>query len=289
MLRLKKVVLNTLLVLTSLAVFNVSASEAVECKSTIKNAFYTGEYKGAENNLSVADFTRDYFCADKFLKSKYPKGFVSILGSSRISEKNTQGTPEINQANDKVYKQVYDFAKKWTESHGAKYPIMTGAGPGIMEAGSRGATDGGGPSIGYTTYYGPSRKKQGGDASKAFWQYKNKKGMRKAITSDGLIFTSVSAREGIMLMHSAAMIFAPGGTGTQWEIFQAIEEIKSGQLNPVPIYIVGDKKIHWQSFYNRLDDMIARGTFKRHEVEAWIVHVDDPRDVFKVLTKSLGL
>ncbi|MDQ7049129.1 MAG: hypothetical protein Q9M92_06125 [Enterobacterales bacterium] len=59
---------------------------------------------------------------------------------------------------------------KWTKNHAESYPILTGAGPGIMEAGSRGATKAGGQSIGYTTYYGPSRKAKGGDARKAFWQ-----------------------------------------------------------------------------------------------------------------------
>ncbi|MDQ7049128.1 MAG: hypothetical protein Q9M92_06120 [Enterobacterales bacterium] len=36
--------------------------------------------------------------------------------------------------------------------------------------------------------------------------------------------------------------FCPGGTGTEWEIFQTIEQMKSGQLAPVPMYIAGDKK-----------------------------------------------
>jgi len=266
-----------------------AATENAKCTSTIKNASYTGPYKGEENNLSVADFTLDLFCAEEFISKKYPQKFVTIFGSSRISEKNKLDSEEANQANDKLYQQVYNLAFKWTKKHGAKYPIMTGAGPGIMEAGSRGAMDAGGPSIGYTTYYGPSRNDKGGDASKAFWDYPTRKGKRKTIITDGVIFSSVAIRESVMIMHSAAMVFAPGGTGTEWEIYQTIEQIKSNQLKPVPIYIVGDKKMHWQSLYNRLDDMIKRGTIKRHEVEALFVHVDNPEDVFKLLAKDLEL
>ena len=277
------------LALVALQTFSVSASELIECKSTIKNASYTGVYKGVEDNLLVEDFTRDYYCADQFIKNKYPNKFVSILGSSRIGEKNRLDDAAVNQANDKLYQQIYNLAYEWTKAHGKTYPIMTGAGPGIMEAGSRGATKAGGPSIGYTTYYGPSRGKKGGDASKAFWQYRPAKKKAKTIISDGLIFTSVSAREGIMIMHSAAMVFAPGGTGTEWEIYQTIEQIKSGQLTPVPLYIVGSKKMHWQSLYDRLEDMIKRGTIKRHEVDSIIVHVDNPEDVFELLTKDLKL
>lgn len=274
------------LLLQNLAYAN---TENAECTSSINNASYTGPYKGVENNLSLADFFRDLRCADLFKNSKYPQGFVTIFGSSRIHEKSQTGDLTVNTANDLLYQQIYNLAFNWTKKHATKYPILTGAGPGIMEAGSRGATDAGGPSIGYTTYYGPSRNIKGGDAGMAFWKYRPAKKKSKTIVSDGLIFTSVAIRESVMVMHSAAMIFAPGGTGTEWELFQTIEQIKSDQLTPVPIYIVGNKQMHWQSFYNRLDDMIKRGTIKRHEVEALFVHVDNPEDVFKLLGKQLNL
>ena len=286
---INKIILISSILILSLTQNNLHAEE-IKCTSTIKNASYTGPYKGEENNLSVTDFTRDLFCAEKFVKEKFPKKFVTIFGSSRISAKNKLESEEANVANDKLYQQVYNFAHKWTEEYGTNFPIMTGAGPGIMEAGSRGAMDAGGPSIGYTTYYGPSRNDKGGDASKAFWDYPTKKrGKRQTIITDGVIFSSVAIRESVMIMHSAAMVFAPGGTGTEWEIYQTIEQIKSNQLKPVPIYIVGSKKIHWQSFYNRLDDMVKRGTIKRHEVEALFVHVDNAEDVFKLLRKDFDL
>lgn len=285
---MKKIILISSVVLLSFLPY-AHAQDKVECTSSTNNASYTGAYKGVENNLTTADFSRDLSCADWFKSKKYPQGFVTIFGSSRISESNQSDNLDVNAANDKLYKQIYNLAFNWTKKHAKKYPILTGAGPGIMEAGSRGATKAGGPSIGYTTYYGPSRKVKGGDASMAFWKYRPSKGKAKTIISDGLIFTSVAIRESVMVMHSAAMIFAPGGTGTEWEIFQTIEQMKSGQLTPVPMYIVGDKHIHWQGFYNRLEGMIKRGTIKRHEVEALFVHVDNPEDVFKLLSKEFNL
>lgn len=291
---MKKVSLIVSLMATLLLQTVVNAKSLSEnCISTTNNASYTGIYKGVENNLSLADFNRDYTCADKFIKSKYPNRFFTIFGSSRISEKNNSGNKMIDEANDKLYQQIYNLAYKWTKHHASKYPVLSGAGPGIMEATSRGAMDAGGPSIGYTTYYGPSRKaadgKAGGDASKAFWMYRAENKKPQTIVSDGLIFTSVAVRESIMVMHSAAMVFAPGGTGTEWEIFQTIEQIKSGQLTPVPIYIVGDKEIHWKSLYNRLEDMMLRGTINREEVESLVTHIDNPEDVFDLLTKDLNL
>jgi len=287
---MKKVSLIVSLIATLLLQTVVNAKSLSEnCISTTNNASYTGLYKGVENNLSLADFNRDYTCADKFIKSKYPNRFFTIFGSSRISEKNNSGNKMIDEANDKLYQQIYNLAYKWTKHHASKYPVLSGAGPGIMEATSRGAMDAGGPSIGYTTYYGPSRKKKGGDASKAFWMYRSENKKPQTIVSDGLIFTSVAVRESVMVMHSAAMVFAPGGTGTEWEIFQTIEQIKSGQLTPVPIYIVGDKEIHWKSLYNRLEDMMLRGTINREEVESLVTHIDNPEDVFELLTKDLNL
>jgi len=269
--------------------FVYAASPQLECQSTTNNASYTGPYKGEENKLAVDDYYLDLYCAESFRAAKYPQGFVTIFGSSRIQENNQSGDAVVNAANNRLYQQIYNLAYQWTKKHASKYPIMTGSGPGIMEAGSRGAMKAGGPSIGYTTYYGPSRAIEGGDASKAFWKYRPAKGNAKTLITDGLIFSSIAIRESVMIMHSAAMIFAPGGTGTEWELFQTIEQIKSGQLIQVPIYIVGEKNIHWKSFYNRLDDMVKRGTIKRHEVEALFIHVDNPEDVFKLLSKKLNL
>ena len=215
--------------------------------------------------------------------------FFTIFGSSRIHAKNTSGDKVIDQANDKLYQQIYNLAYQWTKKYADKYPVLTGAGPGIMEAGSRGAIDAGGPSIGYTTYYGPSRNKPGGDAAKAFWMYRPDNKAPQKIISDGLIFTSVAVRESVMILHSAAMVFAPGGTGTEWEIFQTIEQMKSGQLTQVPIYVVGDKEIHWTSLYNRLEDMMKRGTINREEVESLMTHVEDPVKVIPLIAKDLGL
>lgn len=287
---MKKITLLVTAIILSVTQLSVMADTApTTCKTDIKNASYTGPYKGAENNLTLDDFFRDLSCAESFRAKKYPNGFVTIFGSSRINEKGKSTDPEVNEQNARLYKQIYNLASNWTKKHADTYPILTGAGPGVMEAGARGATDAGGPSIGYTTYYGPSRNGTNGDASKAFWQYRPSAKKSQTIISDGLIFTSVAIRESLMINHSAAMVFAPGGTGTEWELFQTIEQIKSNQLDPLPMYIVGDKHFHWQSFYDRLDDMIKRGTIKRYEVEELFTHVDNPEDVVKLLERDLKL
>lgn len=262
--------------------------EGKDCSapSTVPNASYVGPYRGVENILSPTDLARDIYCATSVLGAKYPRGFVTIFGSSRIKEINQGPDPIVNAANDKMYKQVMSFAHEWTKRYGATYPIMTGAGPGLMEAGSRGAHQAG-VSIGYTTYYDPNSspsadRPYGGDPTKAFWKYGG-----QDIVTDGAIFSSVAVRESTMILHSAAVVLAPGGTGTEWETFQVLETIKSKQLKKVPVFLVGDRSSHWQSFYARLDDMVRRGVIKVDEVTQHFQHVDNAEDVVDLLSVQL--
>jgi predicted Rossmann-fold nucleotide-binding protein len=250
------------------------------------NFSYAGGYKGLDNTLSQSDIISDISAAYKFKSEKYPSGFITIYGGSRLKEKSDEW--DLNrELNDKLYSGMMKFAQDWTKAYRSKYPIMTGAGPGIMEAASRGAKSANGPSIGYTTYYGEARRTN--DAKLAFQKYKNPQGVSEEIITDGLIFSSVAIRESMMIFHSAAIVVAPGGTGTEWEIFQIIEMLKSGQLKRVPVFLVGNKKAYWTSFYDRLEDMIARGTIKRHEVYPLLVHVDDSGDLFGVVEKYMEL
>lgn len=250
----------------------------------VMNARYVGRYLGVENNLTPSDFARDLYCANAFKSANYPKGYVTVYGSSRIKEHNDQGTSQMNAANDLLYSQIRAFAMHWTQRYGTSYPIMTGAGPGLMEAANRGASVEG-KSIGYTTYYdknpkADSTRPYGGDPLLAY---------DKQYISDGLIFSSVAMREDAMILHSAAIIIAPGGTGTEWETFQILEMIKSKQLVQVPIYIVGNREVYWKSLDDRLRDMVAHHTVRSDEVIPYIEYVDNAEDVVGKLGLRLGL
>lgn len=269
------------LALLAAALVLTGCASTMPCTSVLPNASYTGPYKGVDNKLSVDELSRDLRCAQAFKAAKYPNGFVSIYGSSRIAESNKLADPALAQQNDALYADVMAFAEAWTRKHGSRYPIMTGAGPGLMEAGSRGALKAGGPSIGYTTYYDPPPR---GDANKVFWKYKG-----SDLITDGLIFSSVGIREYAMFLHSAAVIIGPGGTGTEWEIFQILEMTKSDQLQSVPIYLIGNKDVHWKSFYERLDDMVRRGTVRTGEVTKHFVHIERAVDLVPLLEKRLTL
>jgi predicted Rossmann-fold nucleotide-binding protein len=268
-----------------------SPSLTFECPTSEKtpNARYVGPYLGVENHLAASDRARDIYCADLFKSTHYSNGFVTIFGSSRISDQSATGDAVLDAANKKLYEQVLGFARGWTQRYGTRYPILTGAGPGLMEGGNRGAHEAGGPSIGYTTYYDPDPNGRAdhfyrNDPSTALHRYKN-----QDIITDGLIFTSISMRETAMIEHSAAIVIAPGGTGTEWEIFQILETVKSHQLATVPIYIVGDRETYWKSLDARLADMVKRGTLSAGAVTQYVEYVDDAQQVVEKLRVRLAL
>jgi predicted Rossmann-fold nucleotide-binding protein len=257
----------------------------------VSNASYVGAYAGIENVIDAQKAAQDIHCADAFKAARYPRGFVTIFGSSRIKKDNLACNAagecdETLRENAKLYAAVKSFASAWTTKHGKSFPVMTGAGPGLMEAGNEGAKAAGGPSIGYTTYYDPPGSPEqgsgtqpyGGDPAKAFNSH----------VTDGLIFSSVVQREAAMIRHSAAMVIAPGGTGTEWEIYQIIETIKSKQLARVPVYFLGDRTKHWHSLDKRLEDLVARRVVRAEEL-AFLRFAATPEELMSQLGKDLAL
>ena len=266
-------------------------SFAANCQPTtpVAHAEYVGPYRGVENLLTPEDIAHDFACADAVQARLFPRGYVTVFGSSRIGENNPACEPggrncdeALKQQNDATYAAVRRFAQLWTSRYGRDLPIMTGAGPGLMEAANRGAAEVQGPSVGYTTYYDRSRdatpqRPYGGDAGQALNRY----------VSHGFVFTSVVAREAEMIKHSAAMVITPGGTGTEWETYQIIETVKSRQVLPVPVYFFGAPS-QWASLQARLDDMARRRVIRKEEV-AFLRFVATPEELVAALRADLRL
>lgn len=259
-------------------------------RSGVPNADYIGPYMGVENVIPLKELAQDVYCSDSFKARNFPLGFVTIYGSSRIREKNASCdargencNESVRAANDVIYRDTRNFAYAWTQQYGKKYPIMTGAGPGLMEAGNRGAVEAGGASVGYTTYYD---RKAGSDPVKPYGG--DPKLALNAYVTHGLIFSSVAVRETAMIKHSAAIVLAPGGTGTEWEIFQIIETIKSRQLTKVPVYLLGNRQTHWRSLEARLKDMVDRKTVNAEEL-SFLKYVETSEDLIRQLGVDLGL
>ena len=149
---------------------------------------------------------------------------VSIFGSART------------HYNDKYYKLAEDIAYKLTQKG---YGVITGGGPGIMEAANKGAKRGSGKSVGI-------------NIDLPFEQRPN-----SYIDGDKLItFDHFFVRKLMFMKYAQGFIVLPGGFGTFDELFEAITLIQTRKIGRFPIILVGKK--YWGGLMTWIrDEMLA--------------------------------
>ncbi len=149
---------------------------------------------------------------------------VSVFGSART------------KPNTKYYKIAEDIGAKLTQ-HG--YGVITGGGPGIMEAANKGAKATGGKSIGC-------------NIKLEFEQQPN-----KYIDPDNILtFDYFFVRKVMFMKYSQGFIVLPGGFGTFDELFESITLIQTGKIARFPIIMVG--KSYWHDMINWIKDKVLR-------------------------------
>ena len=149
---------------------------------------------------------------------------VSIFGSARTHH------------NDKYYRLAEDIAFRLTQKG---YGIITGGGPGIMEAANKGAKKGNGKSVGI-------------NIDLHFEQRPN-----QFIDADKLItFDHFFVRKVMFMKYAQGFIVLPGGFGTFDELFEAITLIQTRKIGKFPIILVGRK--YWKGLMDWIkEEMLA--------------------------------
>ena len=132
---------------------------------------------------------------------------VSIFGSARVHE------------DDPVYKLTFDIAKKLTESG---HSVITGGGPGLMEAGNKGALEGEGNSVGLHIHL-PFEQK-----SNDFLNLRCE-------------FRYFFVRKVMFIKYAKAYVVMPGGFGTLDELSEALVLTQTRRIKPFPIVLVGSE------------------------------------------------
>ncbi len=158
----------------------------------------------------------------------------------------------------------------WAKSlgQGNRFVICSGGGPGIMEAANRGATElAGGKSIGLTISL-PMEQ-----AGNPF------------ITPELLFeFHYFFMRKLWFIYMATALVIFPGGFGTMDELFEVLTLVQTRKITrPLPVVLYGRK--FWQELIN-WDTLIRWGTIGAKDVNLFKI-VDDPREAFNYLSKSL--
>ncbi|MGV3703734.1 MAG: TIGR00730 family Rossman fold protein [Arcticibacter sp.] len=178
----------------------------------IRNAFENKNWQEIKVTDSWQIFKIMAEFVDGFEKLAKIGPCVSIFGSAR--------TPQ----DSKYYKLAEDIARLLTESG---YGVISGGGPGIMEAANKGAYEAGGKSVGL-------------NIELPFEQFHN-----KYIDRDKLLeFDYFFVRKVMFMKYSQGYIVLPGGFGTMDELFEAITLIQTGKIARFPIVLVG--KAYWE-------------------------------------------
>ena len=144
----------------------------------------------------------------------------------------------------------------------AGFPIITGGGPGIMEAANRGAVEGDGLSIGCNI------------------ELPHEQGTN-AFVRRSMYFRFFFVRKMMLAKYSMAFVVFPGGYGTLDELFEALTLIQTGKMSVFPVVLVG--RAYWQGLVDWLrNTMVAEGKVSPEDLELFHV-TDDPHEVVRII------
>ena len=130
------------------------------------------------------------------------------------------------------------------------FTVMTGGGPGIMEAANRGAKEAGGRSVGC-------------NIELDFEQEPNPY-MDKWVT-----FKYFFVRKVLLLKYSYAFVVMPGGAGTMDELFETLTLIQTKKISGFPVVIMG--KEYWKNLTELLDDFVKNKTINEEDLKLFIL------------------
>lgn len=166
--------------------------------------------------------------------------------------------------NDDYYKDAEALAAKLAKKG---FAIISGGGPGIMEASNVGAFKVGGKSVGL-------------NIKLPFEQKLN------PYTTESLSFDFFFARKVMLTFASEVYIYFPGGFGTLDEFFEIVTLIQTKKIDPVPIVLYG--KDYWQPLLRFFENELLRRfeTISREDMDIFHV-VDDVDEAYKYINKHV--
>ncbi|WP_114777346.1 LOG family protein [Botryobacter ruber] len=229
---------------------NVHGAPASEQDIRIRQAFVDKDW----NEIKIADSWQIFKVMAEFVEGfeKLAKigPCVSIFGSART------------KSDHRYYQMAEEIAAKLVR-HG--YGVITGGGPGIMEAGNKGAHSEGGKSVGLNIQL-------------PFEQFSN-----IYIDPDKLInFDYFFVRKVMFVKYAQGFIGMPGGFGTLDELFEAITLIQTKKIGAFPIVLVG--RSYWQGLFDWLDSVMLQEESNISPEDLDLVHiVDDPSEAVKII------
>jgi uncharacterized protein (TIGR00730 family) len=172
---------------------------------------------------------------------------VTIFGSARAPEGSSD------------YELARDIARRLTD---VGFAIITGGGPGIMEAANRGCRDAGGLSIGCNI------------------ELPHEQGLNRYVDL-GIEFKYFFARKTMFVKYADAFVIMPGGFGTLDELFESLTLIQTGKIRDFPVVLVGTS--YWQGMIDWMrSTQLATGAISEADL-GLLKLTDDPAEVTDII------
>ncbi len=193
----------------------------------------------------------------------------SSVGDSGRPEQ--QAIADNVRKNSRYYAEARLLARRITQlsqqGEGKRFVVVTGGGPGVMEAANRGAADVGGKSIGLNIVL-------------PFEQLPN-----PYITPDLCFqFHYFAIRKMHFLKRAKGLVAFPGGFGTLDELFETLTLIQTKKIKPVPVVLVG--RDYWQNLIN-FPYLVAQGAISAEDLELFKL-VENANEAFEYLLGFWG-
>jgi len=194
----------------------------------------------------------EYLKAELRLRRYGVRGTILVMGSTRA----TRGHP--------YYAVAREFGRLVAVD--GRFALMTGGGPGIMEAANRGAFEAGGPSIGLNIQL-PSEQ------------------VANRYLTPGLVFEFryFALRKLHFLLRARAFVAFPGGFGTFDELFETLTLVQCRRIAPLPIVLVG--KSYWERAVD-FDFLVRQGMIAARDRRLFC-YAESARDIWRRIRAAL--
>ncbi len=174
--------------------------------------------------------------------AKLPKPAVTVFGSARVTEDH------------RAYREAREVGRLFAE---AGFTVVTGGGPGVMEAANRGAREGGGLSVGFNIVL-PHE------------QHSN------PYVDVEVVFDHFYVRKTMFVKAAEGFLIFPGGFGTLDELFEALTLIQTGKILDFPVVLFDSE--YWQGLLDWVrDPLLAEGMISPDDWDNLRV-TDDPEE-----------
>jgi len=207
------------------------------------------------NEITLKDSWRMFHIMAEFvegfeaLADAHPS--VSIFGSSRVN------------SGDEIYGKAERTATLLAENG---FGVITGGGPGVMEAANKGASFAGGRSIGLNIQL-------------PFEQEPN------PYANVSLSFRYFFVRKVMFVKYAVAYIIFPGGFGTMDELFESITLIQTHKIRPFPVILAGSD--YWKGLLDWIHAVVLKAEKISPEDLDIIQIIDEPEEIVKTIKKTV--